>query len=158
MTSLFHLLQALTVVAITSHGPVYAPHIQRLGGEAHLRRMEANIQVAAELADVPPHVLAMLIWGESRLSPSARSRLGALGPTQLLPGTPMFREWRAVCRLDPESCTAANIIIGARFLKRCWQVCGSGYGAAIARYRGLGCHPRRQEVRLAATARAWSKR
>jgi hypothetical protein len=118
--------------------------------------MEANIQVAAELADVPPHVLAMLVWGESRFLETATSRLHAKGLLQLLPGTPHFREWRAVCRLDPDACSQANLIVGARFLRRCWEVCGAeSWAFAYARYRGLGCVPRRAERRLAATARVW---
>ncbi len=82
--------------------------------------------------------------------------LRELGGEAYLPGTPHYREWRAVCKQSPDDCEGANLLIGARLLKYNWRVCGSGWAVAIGRYRGLGCRARKQEVRIALTARQWS--
>lgn len=155
MTSLYAFLVALATIAIGPHGPVFHRNVRELGGAAHLVRMEEAILLAAEAVDMPPHVLAAVVFAESGFDGRVRSRRGAAGLMQLLPGTPHHDEWRRVCRLSPEDCAAANLLIGARLLKYNWRVCGAGWSAAIARYRGLGCVPRKQEVRVAATARAW---
>lgn len=155
MTSLYAFLVALSTVYIGHSGPVFHRNIRELGGDAHLVRMEAAILATAEAVDMPAHVLAAVVHAESGFDGRVVSSRGARGYMQLLPGTPHHSEWRRICRLAPTECADANLIIGARLLKHNWRVCGAGWSAALARYRGLGCRPRKQEVRVAATARAW---
>jgi len=154
MTTLYALILSLVSLNVSGHGPAIMPrNIRQLGGEAYLLRIEAAILEAADAVDMPPAVLAVVVHAESGFDYRAKSRLGARGLMQLLPGMPHYREWRSICTLSPDDCEGANLLIGARLLKHNWRVCGAGWSAAIARYRGLRCMPRRQEVRLAANAR-----
>lgn len=158
MTNLLQLLAALCTIWIGPLGPTYHQRIRQLGGERHLRRIEVGVNIAADVARVPPHVLAFVAHAESGLDPRRVSRTGAEGLMQLQPGTTHHSEWRAACRLEPGGCTQANLVVGARFLRRCWEICGAGWGQALGRYRGVGCVAREGEERLAAAARRWAKR
>jgi hypothetical protein len=157
MTSLYALLIALTTIYVTPTGEhVLHKRIRDLGGEQHLLRMEANLLAVADSTGVPAYVLAALVAAESGFDARRKSRLGAAGYLQLLPGTPHHAEWRQVCRMAPDDCAYAGLLIGARLLSHHWRVCGAGWDLAIGRFRGLGCRARRQERKVAAVAREWS--
>ncbi|MDX2466760.1 MAG: lytic transglycosylase domain-containing protein, partial [Acidimicrobiia bacterium] len=69
----------------------------------------AEIEQAASDAGLDPRLLAAMVWQESRFVPDAVSRSGALGLTQLMPGTADELE---VDPLDP----GENLQGGARYL------------------------------------------
>lgn len=148
MTTLFTLLVQLCTIWLGANGPIYHVRIRQLGGERHLRRVEANVQTAADLSGVPASVLAVVAHAESGLDPQAVSRTGARGPMQLQPGTEHFKEWRRVCALQPDDCNASNYLIGARHLFECWKICGGGYEMAYGRYRGAGCRASARDRKL----------
>ena len=139
------ILRALVFLATiwtTPYGPILHVRVRRLGGERYLSRIAPHYEAASDLSGVPLHWLLTVSQAESGLDPNATSSVGARGLMQLLPGTQHYREWRQVCRADPEQCQAANLLIGARYLNECWRVCGAGYGEALARFRGAGCYAR----------------
>lgn len=143
MTPLVVALVALCTIWVRHDGtPVLHKRVRALGGVVHLRRVAVNLESASELSGVPVHVLAALAHAESGLVPRATSSVGARGLLQLMPGTPHHREWRSICVLSPADCNAANLLIGARVLRRAWQVCGAGWANAVSKFRGAGCLPR----------------
>jgi hypothetical protein len=86
--------EALTLMGVTTAPPAYAEVINR---------------VAARY-NVSPALLEALVWQESRWRQSAVSPVGAVGLTQLMPGTA-----RAM-GVDPRD-PVANIEGGARYLR-----------------------------------------
>jgi soluble lytic murein transglycosylase-like protein len=66
--------------------------------------------MAAGASNISPTLLSALIWQESRWNPRAVSRKGAIGLTQLMPGT--ARDL-GVNPMDP----LANLVGGARYLR-----------------------------------------
>ena len=87
--------EALTLVAGSVAPPAYAAAVQQLA-EAH---------------QISPDLLEALVWQESRWHVGARSRVGAIGLAQLMPGT--AREL-GVNPQDPNS----NLAGGARYLRQ----------------------------------------
>lgn len=93
----------------------------------------------ARQAGLDRHLLAALVWHESRFCPAARSPRGALGLGQLMPATArMYR----VNPLDP----AQNLYATARYLRHLYQQLGrwdwalAAYNAgptAVRRHRGV---------------------
>ncbi len=71
----------------------------------------SHILAAARETDVEPALIHAVIAVESGYNPAARSRYGALGLMQLMPGT--ARRYGVTNRLDP----AQNIRGGARYLR-----------------------------------------
>lgn len=139
-SALFLALVQLCTIWFGPRGPVLHKRIRQLGGEVYLHRVEENIVATEELTGVSRFLIAKLAHGESSLDRRrVNAETGASGLMQLKPNTPHWREWRRVCRLSPEDCTAANLLIGARYLRESWQICGAGWAEAVARYRGAGC-------------------
>lgn len=75
------------------------------------RQYAGAIEQAANRAGVDPRLLASLAWQESAFRPDARSGAGAMGLTQLMPGT--ARE----LGVDPND-PVANLEGGARYLRK----------------------------------------
>ena len=71
---------------------------------------QALVQVA-KANDISPYLLEALVWQESRWNPSARSRAGAIGLAQLMPGT--ARD----LGVDPRD-PIQNLSGGARYLRQ----------------------------------------
>jgi len=99
----------------------------------------AEVERAAARAAVPPWVLAGLVRQESAWNPMVRSPAGAVGLTQVLPGTGaelvrgarLPREWAS--RLtDPE----VSLTLGALLLARWQRAAGSSLPVALACYNG----------------------
>jgi soluble lytic murein transglycosylase-like protein len=65
----------------------------------------------AKANDISPYLLEALVWQESRWNPSARSRAGAIGLAQLMPGT--ARD----LGVDPRD-PIQNLSGGARYLRQ----------------------------------------
>lgn len=71
----------------------------------------SHILAAARETDIEPALIHAVIAVESSFNPAARSRYGALGLMQLMPGT--AKRYGVTNRLDP----AQNIQGGARYLR-----------------------------------------
>ncbi|NUT00134.1 MAG: lytic transglycosylase domain-containing protein [Sphingomonas sp.] len=65
----------------------------------------------ANANDISPYLLEAVVWQESRWNPSARSRVGAIGLAQLMPGT--ARD----LGVDPRD-PIQNLTGGARYLRQ----------------------------------------
>jgi soluble lytic murein transglycosylase-like protein len=107
----------------------------------------AALTQAAAAANVSPTLLSALVWQESRWDPKAVSRKGAMGLTQLMPGT--ARDL-GVDPTDP----LANLLGGARYLRQLLdQFDGdvekalAAYNAGPARVRSAGGVPAIAETR-----------
>lgn len=73
------------------------------------QRFAGAIRQAAQSAGVEPKLLAALTWAESGFNPGAGSSAGAVGLTQLMPGT------AAGLGVDPSD-PVQNLLGGARYL------------------------------------------
>lgn len=105
------------------------------------------LRKAASDAGVAPALLASLVWRESRWNPHAVSAKGAMGLTQLMPAT--ARELGC----DPADPTA-NLLAGARYLRRQLDSFGgdvemalAAYNAGAGRVRRAGGIPAIRETR-----------
>jgi transglycosylase-like protein with SLT domain len=105
------------------------------------------VNYAAASANISANLLASLVWQESRWNPQAVSRKGAIGLTQLMPGT--ARDL-GVNPADP----VANLVGGARYLRQLLdQFDGNvenalaAYNAGPARVRSAGGVPAIAETR-----------
>jgi soluble lytic murein transglycosylase-like protein len=87
----------------------------------------AAVQYAAASANISPTLLAALVWQESRWKPQAVSSKGAMGLTQLMPGT--ARDL-GVDPTDPY----ANLVGGARYLRQMLDRFGGNVEKALAAY------------------------
>ncbi|MCK9328171.1 MAG: lytic transglycosylase domain-containing protein [Bacteroidales bacterium] len=85
-----------------------------------------NIASAAEREGIPAALLSALVDAESSGNPNAMSPAGAIGLTQLMPGT---AEGLGVDPYDPEQ----NLAGGARYLKQMYDKYGD-WGLALAAY------------------------
>jgi hypothetical protein len=103
-----------------SNGPAWAGSLSGLGGTSGAadwtsrlpaagRRFAAAIEQAASAAGIDPKLLAAVTWSESGFNPAAVSGAGAVGLTQLMPGT------AAGLGVDPAD-PAQNLAGGARYL------------------------------------------
>lgn len=88
---------------------------------------ETKLRKAAASADVSPALLASLVWKESRWNSRAISPRGAVGLTQLMPAT--AREM-GIDPTDPD----ANLLAGARYLRRQLDSFGGDVEMALAAY------------------------
>jgi soluble lytic murein transglycosylase-like protein len=107
----------------------------------------AAIHFAAASANISPTLLAALVWQESRWNPQAVSNKGAIGLTQLMPGT--ARDL-GVDPTDPY----ANLVGGARYLRQMLNEFGgdvekalAAYNAGAGRVRNAGGVPAIAETR-----------
>lgn len=96
----------------------------------------ASLQRAAEAADISPTLLSALVWQESGWNPGARSPKGAIGLTQLMPGT--AREL-GVDPTDP----AENLAGGARYLRALLNAFNGDVVKALAAYNAGPARVRR---------------
>ena len=113
------------------------------------RRTDALRMAAAEIAaleGIPPELFLALVHAESSFNPSARSHVGAIGLTQLMPGT--AREL-GVNPHDPMQ----NMRGGARYLRLqyerfgSWQLALAAYNAGPTRVARLGRVPNIRETK-----------
>jgi soluble lytic murein transglycosylase-like protein len=80
-------------------------------------QLSHTIHAAAEQQGLDPELGYRLVRAESAFNPRARSRAGALGLTQLMPGTARWLEPSMTTTeriLEPE----ANLAVGFRYLRR----------------------------------------
>jgi soluble lytic murein transglycosylase len=84
-------------------------------------RYYVPVRAAAERYRVPPHLVAALIWRETRFQPYRRGPAGELGMMQILPASAgewakaeRLRDFRSVALFDP----ATNILAGTWYLGR----------------------------------------
>lgn len=109
------------------------------------RPWAAQIEAAATQAGVDPRLLAALTWAESGFNASAHSGAGAVGLTQLMPGT------AAGLGVDPRD-PAQNLLGGARYLRAQLDRFGSvelalaAYNAGPGRVAQAGGVPRIAET------------
>jgi soluble lytic murein transglycosylase-like protein len=87
----------------------------------------AAVKYAASLSNVSPNLLASLVWQESRWNARAVSRKGAMGLTQLMPGT--ARDL-GVNPADP----VQNLVGGARYLRQLLDQFDGNVEKALAAY------------------------
>lgn len=97
------------------------------------------IQAAADSNGVPVSILAWLLWKESRYNPeiingNIRSRTGAMGIAQFMPGTAAEELGSTAAALDP----ARAIPGAARYLAKLYRGTGSWKGALAAYNWGIG--------------------
>jgi soluble lytic murein transglycosylase-like protein len=90
-------------------------------------RYAAMVEHAAGLAGISPALLSALVWQESRWNPSAVSPKGAMGLTQLMPGT--AREL-GVNPADPFQ----NLVGGARYFRQVLDAFDNDVEKALAAY------------------------
>lgn len=114
------------VAAATAGSPDWAARLPEAG-----RRWAPAITAAAESAGVDPRLLAALVWAESGFRADAGSHAGAIGLTQLMPGT---ARGLGVDPHDPES----NLLGGARYLRAQLDRFGSPELALAAYNAGPG--------------------
>lgn len=86
-----------------------------------------SLQTAAARYGVSPQLLAAVVWQESRWHPAAVSAKGAIGLTQLMPGT---AHALAIDAKDP----AANLDGGAHYLRQMLDRFGGDVERALAAY------------------------
>lgn len=111
------------------------------------QQYSAALTFAANSANISPSLLAALVWQESRWDARAISGKGAVGLTQLMPGT--ARD----LGVDPKD-PLANLLGGARYLRQLLdQFDGdvekalAAYNAGAARVRSAGGIPAIAETR-----------
>ena len=90
-------------------------------------RYAALVERAAGLAGISPALLSALVWQESRWNPSAVSPKGAMGLTQLMPGT--ARDL-GVNPNDPFQ----NLVGGARYFRKVLESFDYDVEKALAAY------------------------
>ena len=91
-------------------------------------RYSGQILAAAQETEVEPALIHAVISVESGYNPSARSRAGAVGLMQLMPGT--AERYGVKNRLDP----AQNIHGGARYLRDLKTMFGNNLHLVLAAY------------------------
>jgi hypothetical protein len=91
------------------------------------QQYSAIFQEAASQADISPALLAALVWQESRWNAAAVSRKGAIGLTQLMPGT------AGELGVDPRD-PAANLRGGAKYLRQLLDQFDGDVEMALAAY------------------------
>ena len=94
----------------------------------YLTDFQGSISKAASLYGVDPALIRAVIHAESAFKPDAKSRVGALGLMQLMPGT--ARELGVADPMSPDE----NIRGGVRYLARLMQRVGGNITLATAAY------------------------
>jgi soluble lytic murein transglycosylase-like protein len=114
--------------AVASWGPAVPSRAITTMNQALIPLQYANaVEFAASSANISPTLLAALIWQESRWNARAVSRKGAMGLTQLMPGT---ARQLGVNPADP----VANLVGGARYLRQLLDQFGGNVEKALAAY------------------------
>ncbi len=119
----------------SSAAPVEEVNVPDLPGEALTTigradvpaRYAAMVEHAAGLAGISPALLSALVWKESRWNPSAVSPKGAMGLTQLMPGT--ARE----LGVNPSD-SFQNLVGGARYFRQVLESFDYDVEKALAAY------------------------
>ena len=99
-----------------------------------------SVQAVAERHDLPPALMTALVWSESAFRPDAVSHAGAIGLSQLMPGT------AAMMNVDPWD-PQENLEGGARYLAaqldrfESVDLALAAYNAGPARVARVGCIP-----------------
>lgn len=141
-------LQALSRHAFAS-APRPAPQPRPKPGNLRSKRIGHLERAAVSIArseGVPTKLFLALVVAESSFNPAARSRVGAIGLTQLMPAT--ARE----LGVDPHD-PVQNLTGGARYLRiqyerfGSWQLALAAYNAGPARVRRAGGVPNIRETR-----------
>jgi len=110
-----------------------------MGGSFEWIGGKPSVGQAAQSAGVPEKLLSALVKNESGGNPEAVSPAGAIGLTQLMPGT---AEGLGVDPYDPEQ----NLLGGARYLRQqfdrfgSWDLALAAYNAgpgAVEKYNGI---------------------
>ncbi|RMH04489.1 MAG: hypothetical protein D6702_03040 [Planctomycetota bacterium] len=115
-----------------------------------------EIHAAAAAAGLDdPALLAGLVYAESRGRADARSRAGAFGLCQLLPGT--AAELADRFGIDDPAEPAANLRLGAAYLEEQLEAWNGDLRLALLSYR-LGPAAVRREIELAGGRDAWLER
>ncbi len=91
-------------------------------------RYAKQIQTAAHAANLDPALIHAVISAESGYNPSARSRAGAVGLMQLMPGT--AARYSVTDRLDPDQ----NIQGGTRYLRDLMRMFNNDLRLVLAAY------------------------
>ena len=106
----------------------------------------ADIAIAADRYAIDRLLLTALVRQESNFNPTIRSRAGARGLTQLMPGTARLLGLKVRRRLDERVIPAKALDAGARYLRmqldgfRSVRLALAAYNAgpgAVRRFRGL---------------------
>lgn len=139
--------------ALSQHSFVSLPRVdplpRRKPGNRVEKQRHALKSIAAEIArseGVPVDLFLALVHTESSFNPRARSHVGAIGLTQLMPAT--ARE----LGVNPYDVTE-NLTGGARYLRRqyerfgSWQLALAAYNAGPTRVARLGRVPNIRETR-----------
>ena len=82
-----------------------------LDRDRRVRALRPGLVDVANANEISPYLLEAVVWQESRWNPSARSRVGAIGLAQLMPGT--ARD----LGVDPRD-PIQNLSGGARYLRQ----------------------------------------
>lgn len=77
--------------ALATAQPQIAPAVDCAGFTTHLcDRFDAEFDAASKLFGLPPQLYKAVAWTESRCKARAKSRVGAMGVMQIMPGTFAF--------------------------------------------------------------------
>lgn len=93
--------------------------------------IDSYIENAAQQTGVPANIISAMIKNESGYNPNAKSDAGAIGLTQLMPGT---AEELGVDPNDP----AQNVLGGAIYIKQMYEKTGNWHDAFVAYNEGGG--------------------
>lgn len=104
--------------------------------------MRERFEQAGAASDLSPELIEAVAWAESRFHQSARSRAGAIGVMQLMPGT------AAQLRVDPTD-AEQNISGGGAYLRAMLDQFGGDVALALSAYNA---GPAAVEHRHAASA------
>lgn len=145
----YYVPPASALMSAECRNPVYRPYpgLSRTA-ESRRRLHYAEMAMAACEAGVPVELFDSLIVQESRYNPAARSRAGAMGLAQLMPGTArdlgVFNAWDV----------RQNLRGGARYLRAqldefggAWHLALSAYNAGPGAVRRHGGIPPYRETR-----------
>ncbi|MCA1653748.1 MAG: lytic transglycosylase domain-containing protein [Sphingomicrobium sp.] len=118
---------AADLIDTTDAPSVPAAAITSIAAPAIPEAVHASFLKAASASNVSPALLEALVWKESRWRPNAVSPKGALGLTQLMPGT--ARD----LLVDPRD-YSANLQGGARYLRQMLDLFDGDIEKALAAY------------------------
>lgn len=145
----YYVPPASALISVDCRNPVYKPYPGLSRTAESRRRLHYDEMASAACeAGVPVELFDSLIVQESRYNPAARSRAGAMGLAQLMPGTArdlgVFNAWDV----------RENLRGGARYLRAqldefggAWHLALSAYNAGPGAVRRHGGIPPYRETR-----------
>lgn len=140
---------AMVILSLLTFGNgSLAPHVRRqaLPVQQWAEMRAEWVERASATSGVSSAIIVALAFHESAFKDHAHSPSGAEGLLQLLPGTPHFRSWMAVCSKEPYYCSAANLEAGAVALAKYRDRCGTMLRGLTAYRAGLDEHGRCKPV------------